>query len=128
MVGNGGGQKNGLQKKRGRGRIPTPPEVKRAELERRRADFEHKIRALGERLNQHEITRAIIANEYADDRGEIPEDSTVGKWVREFYGEGVSVPAAVNQILNGSRINTGFVRENNSADLNSRSEKINRSI
>jgi hypothetical protein len=111
---NSNGQNNEVAEKRGRGRAPKPPEVKQAEIERRKAEFEAKVRELGKRLPQHEITRAIIADEYANDDGEIPEDSTVGKWVREFYGSGVSVPAAVGRILNGTCINTDFVRENNS--------------
>jgi hypothetical protein len=125
---NNSSQKDEATEKRGRGRAPKPPEVKQAEIERRKAKFEDKVRELGTRLSRHEITRAIIADEYADDRGDIPEESTVGKWVREFYGKGVSVPAAVNQILDRGRINTAFNRENKSAELNSRSEKINRSI
>lgn len=110
----GDGQKNEGAEKRGRGRTPKSPEVKQAELTRRKAEFEDKIRELGRRLEPYEITRAIIADEYASDDGEIPDDSTVSKWVLEFYGKGVSVPAAVNRILAGSRINIDFERENKS--------------
>jgi hypothetical protein len=108
---NGNGHVNAVAEKRGRGRTPKPPEVKQAELERRKAEFEYKIRELGKSLPRHAITRAAIADEYAGDDGEIPEESTIGKWVREFYGRGVSVPAAVDHILTGSHINSESDRE-----------------
>lgn len=108
------GAAKGNVEKRGRGRIPKPPEVKKTEIDRRKAEFENKVRLLGEKYEPHEIIRSVIADEYADENGEIPDDSTVSKWVLEFYGRGVSVPAAVRQILAGSRVNTDFDRENKS--------------
>lgn len=126
VIETGNGQKNGGAEKRKRGRTPKPPEVKKAELQQRRVEFENKVRELGTSLPQHEITRSVIAGEYASDDGEIPDDSTITKWVQEFYGKEFSVPAAVNQILARSRINTDSSRENKSAELNSRSVKINR--
>jgi hypothetical protein len=111
---NGDKQIVGGPSRRGRGRTPKPLAVKQAELERRKIEFEDKVRQLGRRLFQRQITRAVVADEYANARGEIPEESTIGKWVRDFYGKGISVPDAVSRILAGSRINTEFLRENKS--------------